>query len=149
MNELLSAFGIDWRLIFIQGLNFLILLGALSYFLYKPVLALIEKRTRDINEGIQKAIEAEETLALVETTKKETLFSAEKEASRIVQGAEKLGKEKHEQMMKETERRAQELMLHAEESAKEKEEALRRESEKEIARLAILMSERLLNEKQS
>ena len=38
MNELFAAFGIDWKLLLAQGVNFGIVLVALWYFLYRPVM---------------------------------------------------------------------------------------------------------------
>lgn len=38
MDQLIQAFGIDAKLITVQIINFGILLAALTYFLYKPVL---------------------------------------------------------------------------------------------------------------
>ena len=44
MQELFSAFGVNWKLLIAQAVNFGIVLVALRYFLYTPVLEMLEKR---------------------------------------------------------------------------------------------------------
>ena len=69
MEEILHAFGIDWRLILIQVVNFGILAGALWYFLYTPVLKILNDREEKIRKGIEYAEAAQETRAEAGTTK--------------------------------------------------------------------------------
>ena len=48
MQEILTAFGIDWRLIVIQVFNFAMLAYVLWYFLYTPVLKLLAEREENV-----------------------------------------------------------------------------------------------------
>ena len=63
MNELFAAFGLNWKLLLIQLVNFGLLLSVLSYFLYKPVLRIIDERQKKIAEGVRIAEEATQRLA--------------------------------------------------------------------------------------
>lgn len=56
--ELLSKLGIDWKLLLAQILNFAILLGVLTFFVYRPLLTLIDAR----RERIRKAMEDAKTI---------------------------------------------------------------------------------------
>ena len=58
MEQLIEAFGIDVRLIIIQVFNFGILMAVLTYFLYKPVLKMLNEREAKIAQGIKDAEEA-------------------------------------------------------------------------------------------
>ena len=42
MEQLFEAFGIDWKLLLAQAINFGVLFLVLSYLLYKPVLSTLE-----------------------------------------------------------------------------------------------------------
>ena len=53
MEEIIHAFGIDWRLIVIQMFNFAVLAGALWYFLYTPVLTILSDREAKLKKGVE------------------------------------------------------------------------------------------------
>jgi len=55
MSELFSAFGVNWKLLLIQAVNFGLLLAALTYFLYKPILKIIDERREKVAEGVRTA----------------------------------------------------------------------------------------------
>src|SRR3989344_6005858 len=63
MNELFAAFGVDWKLLAAQGVNFGIVLVALWYFLYRPVMTTLEKRRTLVAKGVEDAQRAGEKLA--------------------------------------------------------------------------------------
>ena len=71
MNELLSAFGIDWRLLIINSINSGLMLFVLWYFLYGPITRMLESRRQKIAEGLRDAEEARERLQEIEKTKHE------------------------------------------------------------------------------
>ena len=66
MEQLIQAFGIDARLILIQVVNFGLLMAALTYLLYKPVLKMLHDRQEKIAQGLKDAEEA--GLARLEAT---------------------------------------------------------------------------------
>ena len=53
--ELLTKLGINWQLLLAQVVNFLIVVGALSYFVYKPILNLIDARRERIRKSMEEA----------------------------------------------------------------------------------------------
>src|SRR3989344_4099811 len=84
MDELFAAFGIDWKLLLAQAVNFGIVLVALWYFLYKPVVATMEKRRAVVAKGVEDALRAEEKLAGADTEATERINKADMEAGQIV-----------------------------------------------------------------
>lgn len=102
MNQLLTNFGVDWRLLIAQVVNFGILLFVLKRYAYKPILTVLKKRETIIAKGLQDAHDANETLKNVHTeasmirsdAKTEAhavLVSAQQEAKEIVHNAEASG----------------------------------------------------------
>jgi F-type H+-transporting ATPase subunit b len=78
--------------ILFQIVNFSVVVGAVSYLLYKPVLKILEERTNRIEEAqnaAKKTIEEKERLSAYE---KEVILEAEKKASEIVDEARKAEK---------------------------------------------------------
>ena len=55
MSELFAAFGVYWKLLLVQAVNFGVLLAILSYVLYRPILRMIDARQKRIAEGVATA----------------------------------------------------------------------------------------------
>ena len=55
-NELLFQLGINWKLFLSQAVNFFILLGVLTFFVYKPLIKVIKERNQKISEGLKKMV---------------------------------------------------------------------------------------------
>ncbi|PIR50188.1 F0F1 ATP synthase subunit B, partial [Candidatus Peregrinibacteria bacterium CG10_big_fil_rev_8_21_14_0_10_54_7] len=53
--ELLTKLGINWQLLLAQIVNFAIVVGVLSFFLYKPLLNLIDTRRERIRKAMEDA----------------------------------------------------------------------------------------------
>jgi F-type H+-transporting ATPase subunit b len=149
MEQLLEAFGIDARLIVIQILNFLVLAGLLTYFLYKPVLKILNEREAKIKQGIEDAEEAAVAKASALTEKQTLLTEAGKEASLMHARAQAFAKEKEEQIIAEAQEKASAAIKDAESKSAQLMEQKIKESEAEIAKLAILAAEKILAEKTS
>lgn len=147
MEQLLHAFGIDVKLIVIQIINFVVLAGLLSYFLYKPVLKILAEREETIKKGIEDAEEAATAKASALQEKQAVLTQAQQEAQEIDAHAQAFAKKKEAEIVAAAQEKATDVIKDAEsKSALLKEQALK-ESEAEIAKLAVLAAEKILREK--
>lgn len=88
MSELFYQLGVNWRLLFSQGVNFLILLAVLTFFVYKPLLKIIEERRKKIQIGLSDAEEAERKLKNIVNLESERMAKAEKDALVMIKKAE-------------------------------------------------------------
>ncbi len=147
MEALLTVFGIDWKMLLAEGLNFIVLLVGLSYFLYKPVMKMIESRKQVIEKGVQDAKEAEEALAHVEAERSAKLSAAEKQAEELLARAVAEGKQERGQIVKAAQERSDAVLAEARAQGAELSRRALAESEKEIARTAVLAAEKLLAQK--
>jgi F-type H+-transporting ATPase subunit b len=147
MQELFEAFGVDWKLLLAQAVNFGIVLVALRYFLYKPVLSMLAKRQEVVAKGVEDAKSAGEKLATADSEAQKKVSSAEESAQEIVSRARESASEEKARLLKEAEERALAIAADADARAKEVAARAERESEKEIARLAILAAEKVLKSK--
>ena len=144
MESLIHAFGIDARLITIQVLNFAVLAGLLTYFLYKPILRLLEERENKIKQGLADAESAREALSGAEMEKKNILSEAQLNAASMEARAEAHAKEKAEVIMREANEAAAERVRQAEARAEAMKAEALKASEAEIAKSAILAAEEIL-----
>ncbi len=146
MSQLLAAFGIDWKLLLAQVVNFGLLLIVLTYFFYKPLMRVLEKRKEVVVQGVDDAARAAEKLAAADSVAAKRISEAEREAEHILRAAREEARAEQTQLAHDAEARARAFMSDAEARAQEIRERARRESEKEIARLAILAAEKVLRE---
>ncbi len=147
MESLFAAFGIDWKLLLAQAVNFGILFVALTYLLYKPVMKTLDERRRVVAKGVEDAKLAEEKLASADHEAAEVLHTAETEAETIVGTARETATSERTRIVRDAEARAASIEKDAEARAKEDAARTLRESEKEIARLAVLAAEKVVREK--
>ena len=144
MSALFSTFGIDWHLLLAQIANFVVLVVALTWLLYKPVLNMAKERERVIGKGVEDSEEAARRLSHADTEATTRLTNAEKEAGWIVEHARHAAASERTRMLKEAEEGAVRVASDAEARAKETAAKMLRDSEKEIARLAILAAEKVI-----
>ena len=148
MESLLSVFGVDWKLLIVQGVNFLVLLGGLSYFLYRPVMKMLGERAAKIEKGVKDAEAAEQAAKETESARAVILTDANKDAERVLVRAETEAKKERGEIVKAAQERSDVLLAEARAQALELERQALLKSEKEIARMAILTAEKIL-EKQA
>lgn len=142
--DALLAFGVNWKLLIIQGVNFGLLLLVLYRFLYKPLFSLLEKRQRLIAKGLEDARRVAEEMDKVAKEKVALLASAREEGGKLVEQLRKEAVREEKKIVQEAQQRSAALLLEARAKAKDEREHILRESEKEIARMAILGAEKIL-----
>jgi F-type H+-transporting ATPase subunit b len=147
MSELFAAFGVDWKLLLIQAVNFGLLLAALSYFLYRPLMRIIDERRETVAAGVRKAEEADRKLSDAAREKDTMIGNAAREAEGIVANARTRADEKGSEIVRAAEARAAAELNDARARAEEARNAAMRESQQEIARAALLAAEKILREK--
>lgn len=147
MENLLHAFGIDIKLIVIQMVNFVVLAGALTYLLYKPVLKVLSEREEKIKQGLEDAEAARKARENAEEERKEIVAAAHKEAEAVAKRASDHAKEISDNIVRYAEEKAASTIEAAREKTAAMQEAARKESEAEIAKMAVLAAEKLLKQK--
>ena len=147
MAALFSSFGIDWRLLIINCINFGLLLVILSYYLYKPVMRALEERRKKIIKGMEDADAAGVKLAEIEASRSEKLAQAGKEADEVLSRARVAAAKKEKETAAEAEAAASRVATQAQAEARELKERAITESKQEIAKLVVLGTEKLLREK--
>jgi len=144
MSEIIAIFGIDWRLLFIQIINFGLLLIVLWYFLYRPVVKMIGKRQEKIAQGVDDAEQARKKLEEVEGKRKEVLTRASEEAEVVLRTTLSHAEMREREVLEEAQKRSEELLSDAKAKAEELKRKTLEESREEIARMVVLGAERVL-----
>ena len=145
MQHFFEAFGVEWSLLIAQVVNFTIVLVALWYFLYKPVMAVITKRQELVAKSVREAAQVEELFARADGEAESRVQAADEEAEKIVALARESAASTQAELLKDAEARASRIAEDAKARAAEAIERARRESEQDIARLAVLAAEKVLS----
>lgn len=147
MTEILEVFGIDFRVLTLQAVNFGIVLVVLWYFMYRPLIALIEKRRKDTIEAVANAERASAQLAEADATRKEIVTRANIEAESIVSSAKNAAKETEATLVSEAQARTDHMLAEAKIQAEEAKKKAIAESQGEVAKLVVLGIEKILTER--
>ncbi len=102
MSELLHALGIQWSVLLAQVVNFAILVFVLAKFVYKPLLAVVDRRRALIAESMEKVKEIDRHKEQIDGERADILRKADVEAGALLQRA----KDEAEAMRAEIERAA-------------------------------------------
>ena len=147
MEKILDVFGIDWRLLVINAINFGLLLLALRYFLYGPIMAVLESRRERIAKGVRDAELAERELQETEAARSVVLAKAGKEADSFLAHGRERGLAKEKELIVAGETAAWSLLKEADNQAKELKARAIAESKEEVAKLIVLGMERVMGSK--
>jgi F-type H+-transporting ATPase subunit b len=82
-----EALGIDWKLLVLQTIAFLVLLWFLAKFVYPPLTKMLDKREADIEAGVHAAQAAEKKAEEAQAAVEKLLKKARTDASDIVSTA--------------------------------------------------------------
>lgn len=137
---LLGQLGVDWKLLLSQAVNFFILLVVLRQFVYKPLLAVMKKRNERIQEGLDKAEEADARLKEVDVIAASHLKKADQEAVAIIEATQDRAKKLEESLVKKAEEKQITLMAKAQSQYEKQQE----ESRNKVLQEASALVKRLI-----
>lgn len=119
MEELIHNFGIDWKLLIAQAVNFFVLLFLLQKFAYGPILKMLHRRKEKIEGGIRFANEAEEKFRMSEKERERVLIQARGEALAIVSSSEDTAKKRGAEIVAESNKKVEAIVLGAKRTIEE------------------------------
>lgn len=144
MGDLLSQFGIDWRLFVAQLLNFLILLWILRRFVYPPLVKLLRERHERIERGVAEAEEASQAKVRAQAQAEVLRREAEANAQQIVADALRTAEEhRHASVLKAKEEAAA-VVAEAKRRLADEGRAAVAEAEAKLADLVVAAAEQVV-----
>jgi F-type H+-transporting ATPase subunit b len=147
MSELIQKLGIDWKLLAAQAVNFLLLIWLLKKFLYGPILDLLAKRRKAIEDAAENTERIKKELDAIEGRKTAEMDKARKEADAILQETRRLAKEREIQLTKETEQKIERLVDDAKKRILEEKDKMMDGLSKEIREMVFAAAEKVIGER--
>jgi len=140
----MDKLGIQPTLLIAQIVNFAIIVFVLTKLLYKPILEMLEKRKKEIAEGLRLTEKMREEEEKMEQKKQKLLVTARKEGQEIIEEARKQAKEEEKEIIAEAHKEAEAIIA----KGKVDIDTMRTEMEKGVRDsaidLAVAMTKRLL-----
>lgn len=144
--EILQDFGVDWRLLIAQIINFAILLFLLRLLLYKPILKMLDERKKRIIESIEHAQEIEERMQKLEEETARLMSEARAQADAALKEANQIAKSQANELLTKTQVQAAVLVEKAREQNKAEFDQMRRELKQEVADVAVNAAQKAVSE---
>jgi F-type H+-transporting ATPase subunit b len=132
MEELITTFHIDWKLMLAQIVNFGLVFAALYLIAAKPLSKLIKDRDEEITTGLENAKKAETEVANANVKREEIIKEAKDDAKKVLASSQADGKEivkeAKDKAVLEKEEIIRQAKLDAEKAKKGADEAVRAEA---------------------
>lgn len=80
----MESIGIDYKILIIQIVNFLILFGVLSWLVYKPIVGLLESRRKKITDSLVLADKTKKEAEELAISNQEKINKIKEEAKKII-----------------------------------------------------------------
>ena len=141
----MEGLGISLPMLLAQIVNFGILLGLLYLVAYKPIMRMLDERSRKIKESMEQTEFVKEQAARAEEEVKKQLEAAAKEGQEVITRAAKTGEELRQKTQQQAKQEAEALITRARaEIRRERDDAIG-ELRKEVADLAILAAGKVID----
>ena len=141
----MEGLGINIPTFLAQIINFAILLGLLYLVAYKPLMRILDERSRRMKESMEQTELIKEQAAHAEEEVKKQLDVAAKEGEAVIARATRIGEETRRQIKQEARQEAESLIDRARgEIQQERNEAIN-ELRKEFAELAIMAAGKVID----
>lgn len=133
----LGSLGVDWSKLIAQFINFGIILIALWFLAYKPVLAMLQQRREKIDEAVANADKIKAELAKTEASRQEILNKAAEQANKMIEEARLAAARVQEQETQKAIAQAEQIIAKAREAAAADHARMLGELKREVGALVV------------
>lgn len=140
----MEQLGIEPQLLLAQLVNFAIIILVLTKLLYKPILAMLAKRKKAIEEGVALTEKLRLEEEKMHARREKLLADARKEGHVILEEARKLAKEEEKEIIADAHAQAEAIIEKGRQEVKRLKEELVKEMRQETVALGATMARRLL-----
>jgi F-type H+-transporting ATPase subunit b len=139
--------GLSLQSFIIQLITFVIIFFLLKRFAFTPIVKMLDKRHKVIDEGVRHGLEMEKERTRLETETAKIIREARHDADAIIGDAQKEGREIVREAEKSAHKKSEVMLADAEARINEEAEQARRRVEKDIVGLVSEATEAVVEEK--
>jgi F-type H+-transporting ATPase subunit b len=148
MEKLLSAFGIDYKILIAQILNFFLIFFVIYKFLLQPLNKVIQERQNKILEGLKIREESKKLIRRIKKLRDKILEKAYQEKEKILFEAEEIKKQKIEELMKEISNLREKMLLELNKEKELLEEKFRAELNERLPEILANVSKKIFGNRE-
>jgi F-type H+-transporting ATPase subunit b len=145
--EIFKVFGLDWKILLAQLINFAILVAVLYKFGYKPIFKILDDRKKKIDEGLENAALAEKKINSVLEEEKNIIKNAKIEAAAILEKTKEDVEESRKRELIKTREEIGKIINQEKENMRQEKAEVLRDIKKEVSDLVVSALEKVLEEK--
>ena len=143
--ELLAKLGINWELLLAQIVNFLIVVGVLGYFVYKPILNLLDSRTERIRKSVEDARKIENQVKEMEALRTEEMKKLDAESGAYFERVRKQADALQEEILLNAKKEAEGILQNAMRRIDEERRLMMEDVLKTVNKVVLSMTEKILD----
>ncbi len=143
--EGLAGLGISLPTLLAQIVNFAILFGLLYLVAYKPIMRMLDERSRKVQESMEQTEYIKEQAEHAEEETKRRIEAGSKEGQEVIARAVRTGEEVRQQAQQEAREEGESLITRARASIQRERDDAIDELRKEFADLTILAAEKVID----
>jgi F-type H+-transporting ATPase subunit b len=136
--------GINWPLLIAQLVNVILLVWLLQTFVFKPILNMLNERTRRIQEGLGESDKIKEQLASAKRDYDAELMKARQEAAGIVAQAQERARSQEQEIIAQARQEAERIRADAREQAGREREQMVSDLKDQVAGLVTMTASKVL-----
>jgi F-type H+-transporting ATPase subunit b len=144
MEEIVGSLGINGATFIAQVVNFVVLFGLLYILAYKPIMRMLDERSRKVQESMEQVEQIKEQAARAEKEYEKRIDAAGKEGQEVIARAMRTGDEVRQRSQQEAREEAEALINRARTEIKQERDDAIDELRKEFADLTILAAEKVI-----
>jgi len=141
----LESLGINLPTLIAQLINFAILFGLLYLVAYKPIMRMLDERSRRVKESMEQTEHIKEQAARAEEESKKQIEAAGREGQGIIARAVKTGEEVHQRAQEEARKDAEALIGRARVEIRRERGSAIDELRGEFADLTVMAAEKVID----
>ncbi|TSC58537.1 MAG: F-type H+-transporting ATPase subunit b [Candidatus Peregrinibacteria bacterium Greene0416_19] len=142
--ELLTKLGIDWKLLLAQIVNFTIVLGVLTYFVYRPLLDLLDRRRDRIAKAMEEVKQIEHQKAELDAFRLEQMRKIDEETGAFLERAKREAEAAGRKMVDEAKAEADRLLGRGRQQLEEERAKVFAEVQGTLVSMIVRMTEKIL-----
>ncbi len=143
--QFFQAFGIDWKIVLAQLLNFGILMFILYKIGYKPLMKFVEERTNRIEEGVKNAERAQAALANAKAEQEQILAEARKEAVAIIESARQKATEQGDALIAKAKQEVGAVVVQGKKAIETERQKMLDEVKRDVVEMVMQSTEKVLS----
>ena len=142
--ELLTKLGVDWKLLIAQIVNFTILVSVLTYFVYRPLLDLLDARRGRIAKAMEDAKRVEQQTRELEQFRLEELKKIDQEVGALIERGKRQAEQIRDEILLSAKRQADDILAKGRRQLESERSQVFRDVQATLASMIVRMTQKIL-----